>query len=152
MKASNLTPWPLAMSRVSLLVGAIALLLLTACTQVVPTSAPGATPSAPLLAQEQAVNIALSWVIRPMPGVTPVENPRNPVARLMTLLEYGERVGEGGQFTEPDPLVWVVQVEGESYSAGIAAAPRTKYGYATVVIDARSGTVIRMSRTFAPLF
>ena len=87
-----------------------------------------------------------------MPGVTPVENPRNPVARLMTLLEYGERVGEGGQFTEPDPLVWVVQVEGESYSAGIAAAPRTKYGYATVVIDARSGTIIRMSRTFAPLF
>lgn len=154
------------MFRVSMLVGAIALLLLAACTRVAPTPAPTGTPTASaeqrdittptpasLITQEQATESALQAVTRPMPEVTVVENPRNPVARLMTLREYQERIGGGSSFlTDPDTLVWVVQVEGESYSAGIAAVPRTQYSYATVVIDAQNGTIITMSRTYAPLF
>jgi len=88
----------------------------------------------------------------PWPEVTAVENPRNPVARLMKLREYDEGYSAGNPFLpDPDTLVWVVQYEGESHGAGISD-PRTQYSYATVVIDAQSGIIIGMSRTYTPRF
>ena len=132
------------MFRVGILASAMALLLLAACIPVAPT------PVTPIT-WGRATGIALQLVTMPWPEVTAVENPRNPVARLMTLREYLELIGGGGTFRNPDMLVWVVQYEGVSYSAFPGAPePREQYNYATVVIDAQSGTVIAMSR--APFF
>ncbi len=141
------------MLRVSMLVGTIALLLLAACIQVAPTPAPLATPM-PVspITREQAIQIALMRVAMSAPEATAVENPRNPVARLMTVRGYWELKGDGYVLPDPDALLWVVQFEGESYTAGIAAEPRRKFSYATVVLDAESGRPIAESRTFAPLF
>ena len=133
------------MFRVSLLISAMALLLLAACIPVAPT------PVTPIT-WGRATGIALQLVTMPWPEVTAVENPRNPVARLMKLREYDEGYSAGNPFLpDPDTLVWVVQYEGVSYSAFPGAPePREQYNYATVVIDAQSGTVIAMSR--APFF
>src|SRR3990170_6926357 len=139
------------MFRVSLLVSAMALPLLAACIQAVPSPEPLGTPTPVTpITREQAIQIGLREV-GTQPEVTAVENPRNPVARLMTLREYLELIGGGGTFRNPDMLVWVVQYEGVSYSAGFPDArgiygPRTKYNYTTVVIDAQSGAVIMGSR------
>jgi hypothetical protein len=105
---------------------------------------------ASLITREQAIQIAFQRFAMSAPEVTAVENPRNPVARLMRLREYDPSYSSGGPLMpDPDTLVWVVQVEGESYGAGIAD-PSTKFSYATVVIDAQSGRMIEESRTFAP--
>ncbi len=139
------------MFRVAMLVSAIALPLLAACIRAPSTSAPGPTASAFPISREQAIQTAL-WYTGSMPEVTAVENPRNPAACLMTLREYQERIGERGSFlTDPDALVWVVQFEGESYSAGIAAEPRTQFNYVVVVMDAQSGRMIAQRRPFVPL-
>jgi len=137
------------MLRVSVLIGATALLLLAACVVLAPAATP--TPATPIT-REQAIEIALQRLTS-MPEVTAVENPRNPVARLMKLRDYDVGYATGSPFLpNPDTLVWVVQFEGTSYSAGIAAEPRTQYSYAMVVMDAQSGNVITGSRTFAPRF
>jgi len=143
------------MFRVSMLLGTIALLLLAACIQVAPTLAPTGTPIT-RITREQAIQIALRET-GSQPEVTAVENPRNPVARLMTLGEYQARFNLSSGPWDAATLVWVVQYEGVSYSAGFPDAhgiygPRTQYNYTTVVMDAQSGTVIMGSRTFAPLF
>lgn len=140
------------MSRASMLVSAVALLLLAGCIQVVPASAPSGTPTpATPITREQAIQIAFQQVSMSSPGVTAVENPRNPVARLMTEVEWAQLRGAVGA-REPDRLVWVVQFQGTSYSAGIGAVPRTQYSYATVAIDAQSGQIIGGYWTFASLF
>ncbi len=109
-------------------------------------------PPASPITREQALRISLYWT-GSLPEVTAVENPRNPVARLMKLREYDPSYSSGGSLMpDPDTLVWVVQWEGVSYSAGIAAVPRTQSNYAVVVIDAQNGRIIAASRPFAPLF
>jgi len=180
MKALNLTPRPLSLARGAgafimmkrrsghiqgiLLVGAIALLLLTACIQVAPTPGPTGTPAdsagqpvtgtpTPVtpITREQAIQIALGEISIPQPEVSAVENPRNPVARLMTEAEYARARGAVGAL-HPDRLVWVVQFEGVSYSAGIGAVPPLRQlNYATVAIDAQSGNIIGTDYTYAPL-
>ncbi len=131
------------MFRVLMLFGAIGLLLLAACIQVVPTPAPAATPTPVTpITREQAIQIALGEVSMSWPdAATALENPRNPVARLMTEAEWAQLRGAVGA-RYPDRLVWVVQFQGISYSVGIGAVPRTQYNYAVVAIDAQTGMTI----------
>jgi len=123
------------------------LLLLAACIPASPTPEPPGPPT-PItrITREQAIQIALSST-GIMPAATAVENPRNPVARLMTLGEYQARFNLSSGPRDAAMLVWVVQFEGTSYSAGIGSAwPFTQYNYAVVVLDAESGNVIATTR------
>ncbi len=139
------------MFRVGVLASAIGLLLLAACIQVAPTPEPTGPPT-PItrITREQAIQIALSRT-GSQPELTAVENPRNPVARLMRLDEYYKSWNR--PFPPPDTLVWVVQFEGTSYSAGPGEGwPRTQYNYAVVVLDAEFGGEIGGSRLREPFF
>ncbi|MBU2008989.1 MAG: hypothetical protein KJ624_03955 [Chloroflexi bacterium] len=143
--------------RISVLVSAIGLLLLAACIQVVPTSAPPGTPTPVTpITREQALQVALSRT-GIEPEVTAVQNPRNPVARLMTIRDYFElQLGitpNYGLFEGPDMLVWVAQYEGTSYDAFPVPFPvdRTQYNYTVVVLNAQNGLPHMTWRGAAPL-
>ena len=82
-----------------------------------------------------------------------MRNPRNPVARLMTLGEYEERFSMGQSARDPALPVWVVQVEGESRDAGIVPPEeRSDFSYAVVVMDAHAGAVVGTSHRIDPIF
>jgi hypothetical protein len=144
------------MFRVAMLVGTIALPLLAACIQVAPTPEPPGppTPVTPIT-REQAIQIVLGEVSMSWPdAATALENPRNPVARLMTEAEWAQLRGAVGAL-HPDRLVWVVQFQGISYSQGIGesigAVPRTQYNYAIFAIDAQTGMSIGGDWRYTPM-
>lgn len=151
------------------------LMTLTACveeatpTPVPATSTPMPTPTAtPIverqdgaatptsvsrITENQAIARALEMLTGPMPEVTGVQNPRNPVARLMTLGEYEEQYFSGGSALDPATLVWVVQIEGKSEDAGIVPpSERKQYRYSVEVLDAQTGRSIAGSRGLDPIF
>jgi hypothetical protein len=114
--------------------------------------APTATPDDGLLTREDAIDLAVEKLKRPLPEFTGVENPRNPVAWRMTLGEYGQRTGSSVSSDGADTPVWVVQVEGESNSAGtVPPESRTTYRYAAAVLDARTGNLIAIGQLNQPL-
>jgi len=114
----------------------------------------GPTPSSDngLLTEQNAIERAVEQLKGPAPEVTGVENPRNPVAWLVTLGEYDQLIGVSGSSQGADTPVWVVEIEGESSSAGIVPPEsRTTYRYAAAVLDARTGNVIATRRSKEPL-
>ena len=150
----SVTFWALILS--------IALMLIpAACARADRTPLPtterqdGDTTPTPVshITENQAIATALEMVTMPMPEVTGVQNPRNPVARLMTLGEYEEQYTSGRSARDPATPVWVVQIEGESESAGIVLpSGRTQFQYSVVVLDARTGSSIAGSRSPEPIF
>ena len=95
------------------------------------------------ITREQAIALAYLSCTGSAPEVTAAREPHNPVARLMTRGEYEMRLG-GSSFRGPSEPVWIVQFEGESYSAGLATMTGVEpslYRYVGCDIDARTGEV-----------
>ncbi len=113
-------------------------------------------PAEVKFSREQAIQIARKRCTGSSPEVTAVENPHDPVARLMPVSEFEDRVAGRSSPHGADQLVWVVQLEGESFGAGIAAVSRRQpppFHYVACAVDAQSGEVTRSSRTRAqPVF
>ncbi|MBI4336651.1 MAG: hypothetical protein HY683_02325 [Chloroflexi bacterium] len=109
-------------------------------------------PGGTRITKALAVKLALESFKLPEPEIMPVEDARDPVARLMRLGEYVALTG-GSTRENADSLVWVVEAEGMWRSAGIVPVEsRTTYRYASVAIDAETGNFIASSRTHEPLF
>lgn len=109
---------------------------------------PTPTSNNGLLTEQNAIERAVEQLKNSAPGISGVDNPRNPVAWRMILGEYHQRTGSSG--TRADTPVWVVQVEGESHGEGLGGNGNT-YHYAIAVLDARSGTLIGRRASNDPL-
>ncbi|MBI4306674.1 MAG: META domain-containing protein [Chloroflexi bacterium] len=97
------------------------------------------------ISREQAVEIATNVCTSAFPEVTAVENPHDPVTRLMPIREFEDRAGGQSQLHDSDRYVWVVQFEGESFGAGLAAPLGRERGamhrYAGCAVDAQDEVV-----------
>lgn len=94
--------------------------------------------------RQQAIETARDRCTGAAPEVTPVENPHDPVARLMPLDEFEDRTGGRSLFHGSDRYVWVVQFEGESLGAGLSARPGQDppvQRFAGCAVDAEDGAV-----------
>ncbi|HSG99315.1 MAG TPA: hypothetical protein VLB27_04655 [candidate division Zixibacteria bacterium] len=58
----------------------------------------------------------------------------------------------GSDLATGERYAWVVQLEGESYPAGISAGSGDVYRYSVFVIDAIDGSVPMSSRRYEPFF
>jgi hypothetical protein len=113
----------------------------------------GALPptDGPRITEALAIKLAIESFGMPAPEIMPVEDPYDPVARLMRLSEYealrGVSIPESA-----DSLVWIVEAEGAWSDAGIVPVEsRTIYRYASAAIDTQTGDFIASSRTYEPL-
>ena len=76
---------------------------------------------------------------------------------LTTLRSYEQDLLEGKSSTNPEirapeMFIWIVEVRGISWPAGISAAyADNPYRYAAEIMDARNGETIDMSRRYEPL-
>ena len=105
----------------------------------------------PAISRERAVELAFDEGLRALPGVTAVEQPRDPVAQLMRIDEYYERQ-DGQVVPGANTAVWVVEVEGVSrVEARAPDGARPAYHYAVVLIDAATGEVRHIERANEPV-
>ena len=102
-----------------------------------------ATPTPEIITEAEAVSQAMEDAREWIPGLTPVDNPRNPIARRMTVGEYRDMLGWSDTVMFGlDELIWVVQLEGYSQSEGPPPTSRIKaYSHAIFAYDAETGAI-----------
>ena len=110
-----------------------------------------------LISRYDAEELAVERLAMSAPSVTATEVERVWASCLTTLRSYQQDVLEGKSWTDPDvrspdTLIWIVEVKGVSYPAGISAAnEKNPYQYAVEIMYARSGETIGGSRRYEPL-
>jgi hypothetical protein len=108
-----------------------------------------------LITEVEAIKIAMTAAGRSAPEVTEVKDPRNPIAKLM--------VGKSGvawpgvrelssELAAGEKYVWTIQIEGDSYPAGISAHVDDVYHFTFYVLDASNGQVMSSARRDEPFF
>jgi len=103
------------------------------------------------ITEEFAIKLAMESFGRSAPEVVPVEDARDPLARLMRLSEYAALTG-GSIPESADSLVWVVEAEGFWSTAGIVPVEsRTTFRYASVAIDTQTGDSRQSGRSPKPV-
>ncbi len=160
------------MNRVMLLIMAIAVAAFAACAPSAtppyggatptPTVAPTPTTAAPtatptplagvpggVVPWEDALRMAVQVASRPSMRGSAVENPHNLQARLMAFGTYLEEYDKGEWVgIDPSLLVWAVQMQGGSH---LTVGP-SEFGYAAVLLDARTGETMSVAGRYEPVF
>ncbi|MDA0798804.1 MAG: hypothetical protein O2826_09565 [Chloroflexi bacterium] len=116
------------------------------------------TPSPTVITKAEAVKLAMADASEWIPGgPTPVDDARNPIAKLMAVREYRALVNqETDAMFGQDDLAWVVQLEGHSQTE--SPPPTfliTEYSHAVFAYDAQTGAMAHVSwgtRRTGPLF
>ena len=130
-------------------------LVLAACgVGPTPTASPAVVdPSREQITEARAIELAMLNAMYSMPGATAVDDPRNPIARLMTIDQYWDILGRAPIVVGAGQLIWVVQVEGESELVGPPPAEaRRGFSFAFFAFDAGTGTAAGSTRRNGPLF
>ena len=135
----------------------ILMIALVACGVEPAPPASTATPTPEIITEAEAVALAMEDASEWLPGLTPIDNPRNPIARLVTVDEYREIIGQpSDSMFGIDDLTWAGQLEGYSESEGPPPTSWiTEYSHAVFAYDARTGAMAHVSwgtRRTEPLF
>ena len=117
--------------------------------------------SAQLITRDEAERRVVEWLSGSAPGATAVENPEVVASCLTTWHSWWELTSKEGEWYDPElrspsTSVWVVEVEGLSYSAGRGApgaegadeSDIVPWQYATNILNAETGEAMSGMRYF----
>jgi hypothetical protein len=106
-----------------------------------------------LISRETAIETAFTAARMGFPGASGMTDPHDPVAELMAYNGEDEPRPLTDGLRADERYVWVVQLEGESYSTrNFFGTSERPHGYAIAFVDANTNEASRRSMRHEPFF